>query len=288
MHIGILGTGLMGQPLVIRLLDQGHSVIAYNRTAAKLEPIAAVGGAIAPDVLTVLQQSEVVILMLTDATAIASLLLTPALCPHLAGQTVIQMGTIAPTESRNLSQQITKAQGTYIEAPVLGSIPQVKDGTLLVMVGSTPEQYEEFLPLFQILGSNPLHIGAIGSAAALKLALNQLIGSLTTAFALSLSFVQQEGVPVETFMTILRESALYAPTFDKKLKRMVEGNFANPNFPAKHLLKDMKLFSNAASSHNTEIVRGVIAVVEDAIASGHADDDYSALFGAIVSPSGES
>lgn len=282
LRIGLLGTGLMGQPLAIRLLTQGYEVIAYNRTSAKLEPIAEAGGTIAPDVQTVLQESDVVILMLTDVAAIASLLLTPELHPHLVGQTIIQMGTIAPTESRTLAQQITEAQGVYLEAPVLGSIPQIKDGTLLVMVGSTPEQYEQFLHLFQVLGSNPLHIGAIGSAAALKLSLNQLIGSLTTAFALSLSFVQQEGVPVETFMTILRESALYAPTFDKKLQRMVESNFANPNFPAKHLLKDMKLFSDAAPNHNTEIVRGVIAVVEDAIASGHGDDDYSALFSAIA------
>ncbi|MGB0564530.1 MAG: NAD(P)-dependent oxidoreductase [Spirulinaceae cyanobacterium] len=285
MKIGVIGTGLMGQPLALRLLKRGHTVIAYNRTPEKLTAIAAAGGAIAPDAATVCQQSSVVILFLTDAIAIETLLFNPATLPHLAGTTLIQMGTIAPAQSQQLAEQVQTAGGDYLEAPVLGSIPQVKAGTLLVMVGSTLAQYQQQLPLFQALGENPQHIGPVGTAAALKLALNQLIGSLTTAFALSLDFVQQAGVPVDTFMQILRESALYAPTFDKKLTRMVQGNFANPNFPAKHLLKDMQLFDEAAKeqnpAQNTAIVQGVIAVVRDAIAAGHTDDDYSSLYTAI-------
>ncbi|NEO85295.1 MAG: NAD(P)-dependent oxidoreductase [Spirulina sp. SIO3F2] len=281
MNIGVIGTGLMGQPLALRLLEQGYGVTAYNRTAEKLTAIAAAGGASAPDPTAVLKNSEVVILMLTDAIAIESLLLNPATQPRLAGKTIIQMGTIAPEQSRQLDVQIQAAGGSYLEAPVLGSIPQVKTGSLLVMVGSTPEQYQAQFSLFKQLGNEPRYIGPVGTAAALKLALNQLIGSLTTAFALSLNFAQQEGVPVASLMQILRESALYAPTFDKKLQRMLEGNFTNPNFPTKHLLKDMNLFAKAATAQNTAIVQGVIDVVQNAIAQGHGDDDYSSIYNAI-------
>ena len=85
---------------------------------------------------------------------------------------------------------------------MLGSLPEARAGKLLVMVGAAPEQFQTWLPLLQALGEAPLRVGAVGTASALKLSLNQLIASLTTAFALSLSFVQQQGVPVETLMQI--------------------------------------------------------------------------------------
>jgi 3-hydroxyisobutyrate dehydrogenase len=165
----------------------------------------------------------------------------------------------------------------------LGSIPEAKAGKLLVMVGAEPEQFQRWSLLLQSFGDAPLLIGAVGTAAALKLSLNQLIGSLTTAFALSLGFVQQQGVPVETFMQILRQSALYAPTFDKKLERMLDQNYTNPNFPTKHLLKDTKLFLNEATAARLQVdsLAGVRQILEMACSLGLADADYSALFAAI-------
>jgi len=139
------------------------------------------------------------------------------------------------------------------------------------------------LPLLKNFGSEPLHIGEIGAAAAVKLALNQLIASLTSTFALSLGFVQNQGVEVEKFMQILRQSALYAPTFDKKLQRMLDRNYENPNFPTKHLLKDTNLFLTEAKSEglNVSSLEGIRQILEIAQNMGLADDDYSALFSAI-------
>ncbi len=91
------------------------------------------------------------------------------------------------------------------------------------------------------LGREPQRIGPVGSAVALKLALNHLIAAETSAFALSLELVQRSGVAVETFMAILRESALYAPTFDKKLPRLLKRDYHHPNFSTRHLLKDLRL-----------------------------------------------
>jgi 3-hydroxyisobutyrate dehydrogenase len=111
-----------------------------------------------------------------------------------------------------------------------------------------------------------------------------LIGSLTAAFAASLALVQREGIAVETFLQILRPSALYAPTFDKKLQRMLDRDFDRPNFPTKHLLKDLDLFAQAAGAQgiDTAPVQAVRAVVERAIALGLGNTDYSALFAAIA------
>ena len=231
----------------------------------------------------VLTACDCTILMLADAAAIAATLFTPETQPVLARHTLIQMGTIAPEQSRDLQGQVTAAQGQYLEAPVLGSIPQAKDGSLIVMVGSTPSQFEQWHPVLTCLGDPVLPVGPVGAGAAVKLAMNQLIGSLTTAFALSLALVQRENIPVETFMDIVRNSALYAPTFDKKLSRMCDRNFSNPNFPTKHLLKDMRLFSQAAQAAGLDptLSDTVATVVQQAIAQGLAESDYSALYAAV-------
>jgi 3-hydroxyisobutyrate dehydrogenase len=193
------------------------------------------------------------------------------------------MGTIAPAESRSIGDKVVKAGGDYLEAPVLGSIPQVKSGELIVMVGSAPEQLDRWSQLLQHFGPDPVRLGDVGAAAAVKLALNQLIASLSAAFSLSLGMIRQQGADVEQFMQILRQSALYAPTFDKKLSRMLEGNFANPNFPTKHLLKDTDLFLEEARSlgQDPASLEGVRQIVQKAIAQNLADEDYSSLFQAI-------
>jgi 3-hydroxyisobutyrate dehydrogenase len=283
----------MGLPMALRLhgqslADETNStveVMAWNRTAAKLEPLREAGIAIAPTPTDLFQQADVIILMLSDVAAIREVLLPSAAeatadreTLPLQNCTFIQMGTIAPSESRALLSDILAAGGDYLEAPVLGSVPQVRSGTLQVMVGGTVAQLEEWRSLLQLLGA-PLYVGMVGSAAALKLALNQLIGSLTTAFAQSLRFVQQQEVAVDTFMTILRESALYAPTFDKKLDRMLNANFEHPNFPSKHLLKDIRLFlqETQAAGLRVDSVEGVRQILAATCHQGLADADYSAL-----------
>lgn len=274
----------MGLPMVYRFLQAGLAVMAYNRTASKLESLESTDAEVVIDPGDLVTQSDCILLMLTNAAAIQAVLLSNDLQPHLTGRTIIQMGTIAPTESRSLQKQIEASGGSYLEAPVLGSIPQVKSGTLQIMVGSTEAQFQQWTELLQHLGQ-PQWIGPVGTAAALKLALNQLIASLTMTFATSLGFVQQQGGDIEKFMQILRDSALYAPTFDKKLQRMLEGNYENPNFPVKHLLKDTNLFLQESESLQlqTNFLREIQAILEQTIELGRENQDYSALFEGIKS-----
>lgn len=286
MKIGFLGTGLMGLPMATRLMDAGFEVVAYNRTASKLAPLKAAGVQVMNSPEEVVRASDAVITMVTNAEAIADLVLGDRTRAALPGRTIIQMSTIAPQQSQDLCQTVRDAGGDYFEAPVLGSVPQAEQGTLILMVGATPEQFAQWSEVLQCFGKDPLLVGDVGQAAALKLAMNQLIGSLTTAFALSLGFVQAHGIDVEQFMGIVRQSALYAPTFDKKLDRMLDRNFEHPNFPTKHLLKDMELFTDAARSQglDTRLTESVSQVVTRAIEMGLADADYSALFSAVCPP----
>ncbi|MEM9903479.1 MAG: NAD(P)-dependent oxidoreductase [Cyanobacteria bacterium P01_D01_bin.44] len=283
MKIGFLGTGLMGAPMAVQLQKAGHQVTAWNRTQAKLEPLVSEGIEVASSPQAAITTTDAIVIMLTDALAIEETLLNDEARAALLGRTVIQMSTIAPAESKALAQKVSAVGGDYLESPVLGSIPEAKSGRLILMVGASPGQFKQWLPVLQCLGPDPTLIGPVGAGAAVKLAMNQLIGSLTAAFAMSLGLVQSEGIDVETFMGIVRQSALYAPTFDKKLQRMCDRNFANPNFPTKHLLKDMALFVKAAEAQGIDAIaaESVSQLAGKALALGLADADYSALFAAV-------
>jgi 3-hydroxyisobutyrate dehydrogenase len=278
---GVIGLGLMGAPIAQRLLSANLPVTLYNRSPEKAKPLADQGATIATSPTDLLRQTDIIILMLTDAQASRDMVLgDPA---ELNGKTIVQMSTIAPEESRDLQSRITAAGAQYLEAPVLGSIPEAKAGTLILMVGASPEQFAEVEPMLRLLGPEPMLIGPVGVAMALKLAMNQLIASLTQAFALSLGYSERQGVPIESLMAILRSSALYAPTFDKKLDRMVNRNYANPNFPAKHLAKDVALFAESAQPLGIDIsgLLGVSDILKKTLEIGLGEGDYSALFSAV-------
>jgi 3-hydroxyisobutyrate dehydrogenase len=279
--IGLIGTGLMGAPIAMRLAQEGFSVSVFNRTTQKAERL--IGGkvSLADGVAELLSDCSVILLVLSDAMAIRDVVMDGD--KTLPGCTFIQMGTISPEESRALAAEFASRGASYLEAPVLGSVPEAKEGKLIVMVGGSKTQFVDHYSIFDALGAEISLIGDVGAASALKLAMNQLIGSLTAAFSVSLGFIQANNVPVETFMSIVRTSALYAKTYDKKLQRMLDRDFSNPNFPTKHLLKDMQLIeiSAAQSGVTTETLHGIIKVLHSAIDMGLADTDYSAVFQAI-------
>ena len=283
--VAFLGTGLMGLPMAKRLLTRDYPVLAYNRTQEKSESLKTSGARIAQSPPEAIADADCVVLMLADMPAIREVLLGEETRSHLSGRTVIQMGTIGPSQSRQVEQEVKASGGDYFEAPVLGSIPQAQKGSLILMVGASSKQFQDWSELLKCFGPHPVLIGPVGKAAALKLALNQLIASLTASFALSLGMVQREEIPVETFMQILRGSALYTPTFDKKLARMVKRDYENPNFPARHLLKDVDLILATATQLelDTSSLMGIRVLLEKALGQGWADGDYSALFEAVLS-----
>ncbi|OYY73392.1 MAG: hypothetical protein B7Y40_09215 [Gammaproteobacteria bacterium 28-57-27] len=221
MNISILGSGLLGSAAVERLLAQGHALTVWNRDASKSAALVERGAVQAHSAAEALAASRISLLFLTDHAAIEALLLNAETRPALAGRLVINMGTISPADSLALASALREQGADYAECPVLGSLPEARSGTLILMFGGTSAQFDELAPLLRSLGSEPRHIGSVGQAAALKLAMNQLIASETAAFAMSLALVQAHGVAVEDFMQVLRGSALYAPTFDKKLDRML-------------------------------------------------------------------
>ncbi len=249
MEISLLGTGLLGAAIGERLLMSRHPLTVWNRHGERSAPLQALGATVAATPADAVAASELVITVLSDGPTTRAVLLEQA-GEALKGRLVLQVATIAPQESRELAAALAERGAELLEVPVLAS-----------------------------LGGEPQLLGPVAAALTTKLALNQLIASLTHSFSLSLHLVQRAGVEVEAFMAILRASALYAPTFDKKLAKELADDYDNPNFPTAHLRKDLQLFLQTARELGLETagLEGLAALLEGATASGLDALDYSAL-----------
>ncbi|MEO1001798.1 MAG: NAD(P)-dependent oxidoreductase [Cyanobacteria bacterium J06638_7] len=290
MPVALLGTGLLGSAIARRLLERGVDLRVWNRQPQKLAALAALGAIPCSEPATAAQGCRWVITVLSDGSVTQSVLAASGLLEERegggpstdagdSGTRVLQMGTIAPHESRKLAAALTAAGHAYLEVPVLGSRPEALAGTLQLMAAGPATLFEQALPLLQLLGPEPVWLGPVGAALETKLALNQLIASLSHAFSLALHLVQASGVEVERFMELLRGSALYAPSFDKKLPRLLADDYSRPNFPTAHLRKDLLLFLAAARERGLETtgLQGLAEVLARAEGSALDGLDYSAL-----------
>jgi 3-hydroxyisobutyrate dehydrogenase len=284
MNIAFLGTGLMGEPMAQRLLAAGHKLNVFNRTTLKTEKLCKNGAVLVFKPADAIKESEIVITMLSDYSAVCDVLCTKKKT-DFKGKTVIQMSTISPDESLLLKERVKSLGGEYMEAPVLGSIPQAKDGSLIIIVGATEEQFQKNKIILESTGNKIFLVGEVGKASAAKLALNQLIATTISSFAMTLGYVRKKEIDPEKFMEVLRGSVLYAPTYDKKLSNMLNDKYDTTNFSLKNLLKDVNLIANQfiSSGVDTTILESVRKILENGIQQKLSDKDYTVLY-RIINP----
>lgn len=305
MVLGIMGIGLMGRAFARRFAATGLHVNIYNRHYDKVIDLADEGCTVFESSNDFIASCDTIILMASDSAAIKQLLPLEMPAPDtateaasrdatrdateatlqaraltLANKTIIQMATIAPEQSRDLAEKIERCGGRYLEAPVLGSLPEAAAGSLIIMAGGDNTLYHELLPTLKILGNKPRLIGPVGAGSALKLSMNQLIASLTAGFSLSLAYARHNGVDTDLFMDTVRDSALYAKTYDKKLDKYLARDFGTANFSTRHLLKDIRLFIDGAklSGLDTNALEGIERITSEAVDRGLSSMDYSSIY----------
>lgn len=289
-RVSVLGLGILGSAVALRLVDQGFSVTVWSRSIEKRRSEFRENGAqVVEHAAEAIRASEVIILLLSDFDAISSTLATDEAKSSIKSKTVVQMGTIGVAQSIDISNLVSECGGRYIEAPVQGSQGEAKAGCLQIMLATSDSSAEDLLPatsapsaagqVLAALGQQRILVGPIGSAAALKLSVNHLLAAETAAFSSSLRMAAHNGVPTETFMEVVRGSALYAKQFDKKLSKMLSHDYANANFHTQHLLKDLSLFAGEARAAqlNTSALEGLLGVLNAAMQRGFATSDYSAI-----------
>ena len=280
--IAFLGTGILGSRIAQKLIAAGYTMLLYNRTMEKAKWLLEYGGYLLETPEEAIKPAQLVVCMVSDYNA-ANSVLFPNDNIDYTGKAVYQMSTVSPQENIILKQKVEERGGVFIECPVLGSVPQAESGELIVMMGCQPQQFEYYKGLFNHLSLNMVHTGEVGTAAATKLALNQLIASMSAAFETSYGYLKAYGADVDKFMGILKNSALFAPTFEKKLPNIENRKFEPAHFTAKMLLKDVNLITNAFAEKNIDVapLQGVKQILEKTVEKNFGDMDYSVMYNVI-------
>jgi len=174
MHIGIAGIGNMGSNIGARLMEVGHKLTVWNRTAEKTKPLAGAGAAVAKTPAELTNAVEVVISLLIDAAASDAVYHGPQglLAGDTKGKLFIEMATVTPEAQIALADAVRGAGAAYVECPVSGSVIPARAGKLLGLMGADPADAARARPLLEQMCRRVIHAGPVGSGALLKLAVN--------------------------------------------------------------------------------------------------------------------
>jgi 3-hydroxyisobutyrate dehydrogenase len=174
MHIGIAGIGNMGSNIGARLMETGHKLTVWNRTAEKAKPLADAGAGVAKTPAELTGAVDVVISLLIDTAAIDAVYLGPQ--GLLAGATkdklFIEMSTVTPEAQAALAEKVRAKGAVFVECPVSGSVIPARAGKLLGLMGAEPADAARARPLLEQMCRRVMHAGPVGSGARLKLAVN--------------------------------------------------------------------------------------------------------------------
>src|SRR5262245_20607876 len=182
----------MGAAIVMRLLGQGHAVIVWNRTPAKLAPLVAVGAKAADSPAVLAAASEVIITILTDVAAIEATYHGPSglLAGDVAGKLFIEMSTVQPETEQALADKVRAKGAAIVECPVGGTTGPARDGKLFGFVGATDADFARAKPLLDQMCRRIEHVGPVGAGSRMKLAINLPLLVYWQSFGEALALVQ--------------------------------------------------------------------------------------------------
>jgi 3-hydroxyisobutyrate dehydrogenase-like beta-hydroxyacid dehydrogenase len=281
MKIGFIGLGTMGLGMAQCLLGAGHTLVAYNRTASRGEPLKTKGATLVSSPQETATDAEVVITMLSDDPAVEEMLLGErgVLRSAKKGTLFIDSSTVTPGLSRRCAQEAKALGLRFLDAPVTGSRNEAANGKLVFIVGGEKSDYEAAAPLFDVMGQARFYFGPAGSGATVKLCNNAISATLTTAMAESATLVKASGVDQKAALEFLSEHGAFACRLSRnKLPKMFSGDFS-PNFQLKLMAKDVRYFLALANEFHrtTPAIATVGGVLADAAKAGFGDDDIAAV-----------
>jgi 3-hydroxyisobutyrate dehydrogenase-like beta-hydroxyacid dehydrogenase len=271
MKIGFVGIGQMGREMSVRLIDAGHELTVWNRSAGASRPFE--GRARVAATPWEAMDAEVVVTMLADDAAVEAVWLAPRMTTpgvHL------NMATV----SLRVADELASLQRGYVSAPVFGRPQAAARGELDIIAAGPPEALERCQPLFKALSRQVFVVGAEPRHAnAVKIARNFLLATVIESLGEAFSLIRQSAVAPEVFLNILTSTSLAAPAYKNYGKLMVEGVYEPAQFSMELGLKDVELALATAREQgialpSAELIRGHLI---RAIARGHGRKDWAAL-----------
>jgi 3-hydroxyisobutyrate dehydrogenase-like beta-hydroxyacid dehydrogenase len=284
-RIAFAGLGIMGAPMAANLVRAGLEVVVYTRTREKAERFAAEhdGARAAATPADAAGEADAFVSIVPDAPQVEEILFgdagAAAALPD--GALVLEMSTISPTASRAIAEWL--APRAYVEAPVSGSRPKAEDGTLTIMAGASPEDFERARPLFEILGERIVHVGPVGHGQMAKLLTNTMGAVNAAALAEVVLTAKAAGLDRDAFLEVAGGSAGASAMLALKGPPMFEERYEPALFKLEHMLKDVRHCLAEARALGIELRLGALAetLYARAAEAGHGEHDFAAVFTAV-------
>ena len=211
--VGFVGLGSMGSGMVRRLLAAKRRVVGYNRTRAKAQPLLDSGMTWAETPRAVAEAADVVFTMVRDTPALHAVTEGPdgILAGLGPGKIYVDMSTVSPAASKDLAARVAERGGKMLDAPVSGSTVTLREGKLTFMVGGERATCDAVTPILLDIGAKVTYVGDHGQGALMKIATNLNLTAQMLAFSEGVLLAEKGGIPRETAVEVLLNSALASP-----------------------------------------------------------------------------
>jgi len=280
MKIGFIGLGIMGKPMSLNLIKAGYELVVLDLDQAAVAELAAAGAQSAGSPREVAERSDVIITMLPNSPQVKTVVLGEqgVLAGVRKGSVVIDMSSIAPLVSRELSVQLAGRGVDLLDAPVSGGQPKAIDGTLSVMVGGPQQVFDRCFPIMKAMAGSVVRTGEIGAGNITKLA-NQIIVALNiAAMSEALVLATKAGVEPELVWQAIRGGLAGSTVLDAKAPLVLDRKFA-PGFRVNLHIKD--LANVLETSHQLGVplplTASVMEMMQAIKADGQGDLDHGSL-----------
>jgi len=259
MQIGIAGIGKMGAAIAQRLIEVGHTVTVWNRSADKLKPLAAAGAALAATPAELADKSEVVITILTDAAAIDAVYggASGLLAGDVHGKLFIEMSTVRPQTELALAAKVRAKDAAIVECPVGGSTSPARQGKLIGLMGAESADAARARPILEQLCRRLEHCGPIGAGAVMKLTINMPLMIYWQALGEALALCRPLGLDPARIMDLLADTSGGPNVLKVRgagVAQMLKGGDAGPvTFDVDSAVKDLRTMVAEGKAHGVEL-----------------------------------
>ena len=281
MKIGFIGLGIMGSRMATNLQKHGCSLVMFNRTRAKAEPLLGPCGTFSDSPAKVADQVEILFTMLAKPDAVEEMALRAnGFLNYLRPNAVwVDCSSVNPSFSKKMAAAAKTRQIHFVDAPVTGSAEVAADGKLVFWVGAEDGDLETIRSLLLCMGTKIVHVGGHGMGTSLKMVINLLMGNAMAAFAEGMALGEGLGISRKVLFDSLLGLPAVAPFLATKRNNIESGNY-DPEFPLRWMQKDLHLAS--VSGYETDVALPVTNVTKEvyrlAIREGHAIEDFSAIY----------
>ncbi|MFA5853122.1 MAG: 2-hydroxy-3-oxopropionate reductase [Spirochaetales bacterium] len=280
MKVGFIGLGIMGKPMSKNLVKAGYSLIVNDVNKTAVAELVALGAESAENAKEVALRSDVVITMLPNSPHVKQVALgTNGIIEGArAGLVVIDMSSIAPLVSREVSAKLAEEGVEMLDAPVSGGEPKAIDGTLSVMVGGKKEVFDKYYDLMKAMAASVVLTGDIGAGNVTKLA-NQIIVALNiAAMSEALVLATKAGVEPELVYKAIRGGLAGSTVLDAKAPLVMDRKF-NPGFRINLHIKDLANALDTAHEVGAPLplTASVMEILQTLKVDGMGDLDHGAI-----------